>query len=93
MSRLAKSPHINNRQNNILLNGLPIQITNSPTEPIMISKAKTKTDLISTDHEQFPLESPDMPIHDLATNSDTSSPPPVPPRISKNTTYKLSIDE
>jgi hypothetical protein len=41
MSRLAKSPH-RNKKNNILLNGLPIQITNSSTEPIIASKTQVK---------------------------------------------------
>ena len=41
MSRLTKSPH-RNKQNNILLNALPIDITNSPTEPIIASQTQVK---------------------------------------------------
>jgi hypothetical protein len=57
-------------------------------------------DLISNDHghilaQQVPFKSPDilnsMNIHHLSINSDTS-PPPVPPRMSRNTN-KISLDQ
>ena len=94
MSRLAKNSQNNKRNNNILLNALPIELTHSPTESV-----RTKTtnriitfqpDLISDDHghiiaQQVPLHSSDvsnsMNIHHLSTNSETlssDSPPPPP---------------
>ncbi len=38
MSRLTKNSQNNKRNNNILLNALPIELTNSPTESIHIVK-------------------------------------------------------
>lgn len=45
MSRLAKNSQ-NNKRNNILLNALPIEITNNPTEVINSSQIQVKFTLV-----------------------------------------------
>jgi hypothetical protein len=52
MSRLTKNSH-NNKRNNILVNGLPNELKNNPTEPINTSKIEVKMIVITKKKKDF----------------------------------------